>query len=76
MEHPEKESIPIAVTLTGKLISLSPEYPKADSETVVTLDGIVTDASPEQLEKAYSPIFVTVSGITTFFKPLHPEKTP
>jgi hypothetical protein len=43
---------------------------------VVTLAGIVTDASPEQPEKACSPMVVTLAGIVTDVSPEQPEKAP
>ena len=36
---------------------------------LVTLLGIVTEVKPEQPEKAYSPIFVTVFGMLVFLIP-------
>ncbi len=43
---------------------------------VVTLDGISTDFSPLQPEKADAPMLVTLDGISTEVNPLQPEKAP
>ena len=40
----------------------------------VTLLGIVTEVSPVQSKKAYSPMVVTLLGIVTEVKPVQPEK--
>ena len=58
-------SLPEKVTLVRPLHSVNAEYPM-----LVTLDGIVTDVSP-QYANAHYPMLVTPSGIVTDVRPLH-----
>ena len=86
-EQYSKAESPILITLSGTIVFLQPATNILVDVFIIALQlflesytllsaSTIIDPSSEQLEKAESPILVTLLGISMLVSPEQPQKTP